>query len=506
MHNIIVDIDSYKSSHFNQYPPHTTQVSSYIESRGGRYSHVLFFGLQRFISKYLAKPITQADIDYAEELITAHGLPFNRAGWQHILEKHQGYLPLKIEAVPEGTLLPTKNILVQITNTDPEAYWLPSYVETALLRAVWYPTTVATLSYRIKQYLLKALLKTTDLTYDQACQAVEFKLHDFGSRGASSTETSGIGGLAHLVSFKGTDAVLALIEGREYYAEKMAGFSIAASEHSTMTSWGREQEYDAYKNLIDQYLKPGQAVSMVCDSYDMAHALTTMVGRNEFKTQVEQSGGTLVIRPDSGDPAEVVLDTTKRLEEIFGASVNSKGYKVLPSYIRIIQGDGINTLSIERICETLIANGYSVDNVAFGMGAELQQKVNRDTCRFAMKASAVQVDGVWRDAYKSPVGDPGKQSKRGVLKLVQTTPEVLNAYKAHDDAWLAANTDKFVAPATAQTTYATVRADDERFAQLPNQLEVVFENGRLLRQESLAEIRTRANATLDQTVEYFADK
>lgn len=477
MYNFILDIDSYKASHYKQYPPHTEQVSSYIESRGGKYSHTVFFGLQRFLKKYLAQPITREDIEIASEILAAHGVPFNREGWEYILETYNGFLPLKIEAVAEGALVPTRNVLVQITNTDPKCYWLTSYIETALLRAIWYPTTVATLSFKIKQNLIQALTQSTDYSHQEILEKVKYKLHDFGSRGASSVDTTGIGGLAHLVSFEGTDTVLAVLEGRKYYSCNMAGTSIPASEHSTITAWGKENEFEAYKNIIAQYLKPGKAVSLVCDSYNMDVALESMVGSPELKEKIVNSGGTLIIRPDSGNPVDIVCNTAQKLEKIFGVNFNKAGFKVLPEYIRIIQGDGINTNSITNICDNLIAHGYSVDNVAFGMGAELQQKVNRDTCRFAMKASAVKINGEWQDVFKAPVTDPSKTSKRGVLKLI------------NDNG-----------------TYQTVRNDEEQYDCFTNELQTVYLNGQLLREYTLEEVRAQAESHLNTPVEYYFDK
>jgi nicotinamide phosphoribosyltransferase len=176
-----------------QYPPETTYISSYIESRGGEDESV-FFGLQAFIKEYLLNPITQVDIDVAEKFVTQHGLPFNREGWEYILKTHKGYLPISITAVPEGTVMGTHNVQVQVTNTDPNCAWLVSYLETAMLRGVWYPSTVATKSRKFKKLIAKALHETSDVPVNDQ---IFFKLHDFGSRGASSKETSGIGGAAH---------------------------------------------------------------------------------------------------------------------------------------------------------------------------------------------------------------------------------------------------------------------------------------------------------------------
>ena len=176
--NPILNVDSYKTSHYLQYPPGAEIVSSYIESRGGEYASSVFFGLQMFLKQYLSKPVTSADIDEAANVLTAHGVPFNQQGWDYIVQKHGGYLPLEIEAIPEGTLLPVSNVLLQARNTDPECAWLTSYIETALLRAVWYPTTIATRSHDCRAIIERALLDTADST-----DGLEFKLHDFGARG-----------------------------------------------------------------------------------------------------------------------------------------------------------------------------------------------------------------------------------------------------------------------------------------------------------------------------------
>lgn len=409
MHNIILNADSYKYSQFNQYPSGTEYVYSYIESRGGKYDETVFFGLQAFIKEYLTQPITMEMIDEAEAIITAHGEPFNREGWEYILEAHEGFLPVEIKAVPEGTVVPVHNILASIENTDPKCYWLTSFLETALLRAVWYPTTVATNSREIKKIILDALERTGDPS------TIDFKLHDFGARGVSSQESAGLGGLAHLVNFQGTDTVAALLYGRRYYGIDMAGFSVPAMEHSTVTSWGRENEVLSYRNMVKKNGKPGGIVSAVSDSYDIFEACK--LWGTELKQDILDSGATLVVRPDSGHPAAVVLRCLQILEQYFGYTVNSKGFKVLNN-VRVLQGDGVNVESIGDILDTIIAKGFSADNVVFGQGGALLQIVNRDDQKFAMKCSAARVNGKWVDVYKDPITDPGKQSKKGRLALV----------------------------------------------------------------------------------------
>jgi nicotinamide phosphoribosyltransferase len=410
--NAILNSDSYKCSQWVQYPDGTEYVYSYIESRGGAWDQTVYFGLQAFLREYLSKPITQADIDEAELIITAHGEPFNRAGWQYILDNHNGYLPLEIRAVDEGTVLPVSNVLVTVVNTDPKCFWLTSYIETALLRAVWYGTTVATNSFESKKLIRDAMIETgADLS------GLAFKLHDFGARGVSSEESAALGGAAHLVNFMGTDTISALLAAKRYYDADMAGFSIPAMEHSTVTSWGRENETSSYRNMLNQFAKPGAILAAVSDSYDIYNACK--LWGTELKDQIVQSGATLVVRPDSGDPATVVVKCLKILDKYFGHTVNEKGYRVLNN-VRVIQGDGIDHSSIRSILFSMDIAGYSADNVAFGQGGALLQQINRDTQKFAMKASAVKVNGVWRDVYKDPITDKGKRSKRGLLGLIKT--------------------------------------------------------------------------------------
>ena len=407
--NLILNTDSYKVSMFKQYPAGTTGVYSYIESRGGKYDETVFFGLQSFIKEYLLEPITQADIDIADAILTAHGEPFNREGWEYILSAHNGYLPLIIRAVPEGTVVPVKNVLATIENTDPNVPWLTTWVETPILRAVWYGTTVATQSKFIKNIILDYLEKSGDPT------TIGFKLHDFGARGVSSLESAGLGGAAHLVNFMGTDTITGLLYAREFYSADMAGFSIPAAEHSTITSWGRDNEVNAYRNMVRQFGKPGAILAVVSDSYDIYNACR--LWGTELKEDVVASGATVVIRPDSGDPVEVLPKMIQILGETFGYTVNDKGYKVLNN-VRLIWGDGINQLSIRSILGVLVdLNGWSADNIAFGMGGALLQQLDRDTQKFAMKCSAAEVNGEWVDVFKDPITDKVKASKKGRVTL-----------------------------------------------------------------------------------------
>lgn len=412
--------DSYKLTHWRQYPPGTTEVYSYLESRGGRFPATTFFGLQPYLRTYLAGAVvTAADVEEADRLATTHfGRPgiFHREGWMHIAERHGGRLPVEIRAVPEGTLVPTHNVLMTIRNTDPTCCWLTNFLETLLLK-VWYPVTVASLSGAILRVLRAALSRSGE---DPA--AAHLMLHDFGYRGVSSEESAAIGGAAHLVHFRTSDTLIANVLLREHYRgsepeDWMPSTSVVATEHSTMTAWGRAHELDAYRNVLEQY--PQGIVSIVVDSFDVFHAAGDMFGRTLHDVVLARDG-LLVLRPDSGDPVEVLLRLLPVLAQRFGATENSRGYKLLHPKVRLLWGDGVGLESIERILDAVLAQRWSAANLIFGMGGALLQRVHRDTQRFAFKCSSAIVNSELRDVFKDPVTDPGKESKRGKLALMRT--------------------------------------------------------------------------------------
>lgn len=457
--NPIIDTDSYKASHWIQYPKNTSRTFFYLESRGCErsWTETLFFGLQYILKRYFTQPITQDMVEEARSVITTHGLPFNYDGWSRLVKKHGGFLPLRVRAVPEGSVIPLLNALMTVETTDEEFFWIASWFETQLMR-IWYPITVATQSYYIKKDIYRFLQETAD----NPDAEIPFKLHDFGSRGVSSQETAAIGGAAHLVNFQGTDTMAALILHRDFYHSPMAGYSIPAAEHSTMTAWGREGEADAYRNMLKQFAKPGSLVAVVSDSWNIFNAVEKIWGE-VLRQEVIDSGATVVIRPDSGDPVEVVAKVASILSEKFGYEVNSKGYKVL-KYVRIIQGDGVNEQSIHDILSRLKKDGFSASNIAFGMGGALLQKINRDTLKFAYKCSAVVVDGKLREVHKQPVTDAVKVSKSGRLDLIKNE----------------------------RGEYETVKISSlDKIAEENSVMRTVFENGELLIDESLDEIRKR---------------
>jgi nicotinamide phosphoribosyltransferase len=461
LNNICWLTDSYKVSHYKQYPPGTKHVYSYLESRAGAaHSQSTFFGLQYWLKQYLVGPVvTQDKINSAEQLFNAHfaGQVFNRSGWEYILNRHGGCLPVEIKAVPEGTIVGESNVLMTVENTDPHAYWLTNYLESLLVQ-VWYPSTVSTQSRAMKQVILESLEQTGDPSL------IDFKLHDFGFRGVTCPEQAALGGAAHLINFRGTDTVAGLVLLRCFYHESCAGFSIPAAEHSTITSWGREQEVDACRNMLMQY--PTGLVATVSDSYDIFHCCASIWG-GVLKDEVLARDGVLVIRPDSGDPPSIVVKVLEILGEKFGITINAKGYRILNPKVRVIQGDGIDFAMLGRILDAMNEAGWSTDNITFGSGGGLLQKLNRDTQRFAFKCSSVTVGDQERPVFKQPITDGGKTSKRGRLKLV------LNE-RDHG------------------TELVTVPVTDAR----PDQLNVVFRNGQLLMDQTFAQIRAASQSKL----------
>jgi len=452
---ILLDTDSYKASHWLQYPSDLTAMGAYLESRGGAHSETLMFGLQKILAEMFDQPISQADVEEAAEIWALHGLPFNKAGWQRVIEVHGGWLPLRIRAVAEGSRVPTGNVLLTVESTDAELAWLVSWVETALLR-VWYPITVATRSWQLRELIQAGLERSCEEPMAQ----LAFRLHDFGSRGVSSQQSAAIGGLAHLVAFRGSDTAAALVAARRYYDCPMAAYSIPAAEHSTVLAWGQEDELAAYRRMVEQFAKPGAVLAVVSDAYDIWNAVDHLWGE-ELREQVITSGATVVIRPDSGDPLEVVPEVLRKLEARFGSTVNGKGFKVL-QHVRVIQGDGITEASLPGLIEGILEAGYSLENVAFGMGGGLLQQLDRDTQRFAYKVSWVERSGQVVPVRKCPVTDPSKASKAGVLDLVRT----------------------------GGTYQTVVRPEPGEYAD--SCLQTVYENGRLLHRQSLEQIRERA--------------
>ena len=458
--NICLLTDSYKVTHHYFYPKGTEKIYSYLESRvGAEFNKTIFYGLQYIIKKYLeGRIVTQEKIDEADNLIANHIGPdiFNRDGWQYILDEHDGHLPIEIKAVAEGTPVDVGNALMTVENTDDKSYWLPNYLEPLLLQ-VWYPSTVATLSAEVRK-LCNFYLEVTGSVKDN----LDFMLHDFGYRGATSTESSMLSGSAHLLSFSGTDTIAALTIPENYYNDSnLYGFSVQATEHSVMTSLGPDGEISQILNVIDN-AKDG-VLSMVIDSYNYRNFLEE-AGKSGTELNeailnfLDGEDNKIVFRPDSGEPVSTTIDCLNLLSEGFGSHLTDKGYKVFDLNIGLLWGDGLNYQKIRDILFAMKSAGWAAQNIIFGMGGGLHTAVNRDTQRNAFKCSAQLRDGVWHDIFKNPL-DSSKKSKTGRFKLIKENK-----------------------------SFKTVSIDSEG----ENYLQTVFKDGKLLVDDTFADIKQRA--------------
>jgi len=465
-YNPILATDSYKLSHAFSYPSNVAGMFSYIEARTNGRDTIIPFGLQMFIEKCLTERVTMEHIDEAEAFAALHGEPFNRSGWEKVVTVYNGYLPVLIRAVPEGTPVRSGNALVTIECTDPDLFWLSSYLETALQRGFWYPTTIASMDYDIKREIKRFYeISGADMGL------LPFALHDFGGRGVTSAEQAEIGGAAHLVNFMGSDTIEGVRAANFYYkpSSGMAAFSVPATEHSVQCSFslsdtkgGGDMQY--LRHQIKNLAKPGGIVSIVIDGYDVYRAAELLC--TELKDEIIASQAKVVFRPDSGDMIEVVPRILRLQEMAFGYDLTSKGYKKIRN-VGIIQGDGVDHMSIKTLLGNILAMGYSADNVIFGSGGALLQKVNRDTYKFAQKASAVLVDGKWVGIAKNPVTDPGKVSKKGRLTLAKNLM-------------------------TGQLETVTIGEDGSPLSDdYQDQMLVVYDHGKVLNQTTLDEVRAR---------------
>ena len=459
--NICLLTDSYKLTHHYLYPKGTERIYSYLESRtGAEFNKTIFYGLQYILKKYLAgNVVTDEKVLEAEKIVDAHIAPgiFNTDDWMYIAKELNGKLPVEIKAVPEGTPVNVGNALMTIENTDKHAYWLPNYLESLLLQ-VWYPSTIATLSAEVKK-LCNFYLDVTGSCKDN----LNFMLHDFGYRGASSTESSRLAGSAHLLSFSGTDTVPSLAIPENYYNSKeIQGFSVQATEHSVMTAMGPDGEMEQAINVVKS--AHDGILSIVIDSYNYKNFLeNACIEGHELNKEIinflnKTEGNKVVFRPDSGEPISTTIDCLEIIERGFGSKENSKGYKTFNANIGLLWGDGLDYHKIRDILFGIKAQGWAAENLIFGMGGGLHTNVNRDTQRNAFKCSAQLRDGEWIDIFKKPL-DSSKKSKKGRFKLL-----------VNDDF-----------------EYRTVPIDTEG----EDQLRTVFKDGKLLIDDTFESIKSR---------------
>lgn len=426
--NLLLCTDVYKLGHMDQYKPGITNVYSYLCARSTKKSpYTLWFGLQYFIKEYLMRPITE---DNVEEFFEYYELLLGKPTPDSIKTKiwslqKLGYLPIEIKAVPEGTIIGNKNVLCTITNTVPGFHWVVGFIESLILK-VWNTCSVATASLKFKRLVTAHAKATSDSEF-----LVPYQVHDFGYRGCSSEETAFVGGAAHLLNFLGTDTVIALKMLKKYYKADVKdgtiGCSVTASEHSIMCSFGKEGEIDGFRNMIRSN---SGIVSIVSDTYDFWNVMTTFT--RQLKDEILARDGKIVFRPDSGDPQKIICGDPDApvgspqykgaillLDEVFGHTVNSKGFKELNPKVGLIYGDGMYYERFEQILIKLKEMGYASTNLVIGIGGLLLQQHNRDDMGFAFKATFAIINGEEVELFKDPVTDPGKRSHKGRMKLVK---------------------------------------------------------------------------------------
>lgn len=467
MNNWLLSTDVYKLGHMEQYPKGTTEVYSYLHTRSSKkYISCTFFGLQYLLKKYLSQPITLRMID---ELISVRNHVLGKRGSGSIRLRLSGlkrlnYLPLKIRAIPEGTQVNNPNVLMTIVNTHPDFSWLPGYLESFFLH-LWSPCTVASMS---KQYH-EVAKRFSELTCDNN-DHIPYAVHDFGYRGVSSNETAAISGAAHLLNFIGSDTIPAVKLIRDFYRPcANIAKSVHASEHSVMCAFGRNFELEAFENMLSLY--PTGIISIVADTYDIYNAVTVIAGK--LKDKILARNGKVVFRPDSGDPNKVINGDSSAdslpaadgvlncLADVFGSTINNKGYRVLNDKVGLIYGDGIYYDRYVEILSTMQANRFASSNLVVGVGGLLLQQHNRDDMGFSIKATNVVVNGESRMIQKSPITDRSKTSHAGKIML----------FKNEDG-------------------YHT-RDQEENDGYTQNELKTVYLDGKILIEETFDQLRSR---------------
>jgi len=535
--NLIIMTDSYKMTHHLALPDNLQESYAYLEARGGEMPYTTLALLQYYIKRYLAGVrITPEKIEEARQKNIAHfGFDcFNSDMWYYIWENHGGKLPLEIKAVPEGTPVAIKNVLMTIKNTDTttdKCAPLVNIIETLLLK-VWAPNTVATYSRVVRTLIFKY----HQLSSEAPLYLINFMHHDFGYRGVSSEETARILGAAALSSgFVGTDTMGALVLANDYYNEPMAGFSVIATEHSVVCSYGaREKELDAYLTIIEKVKKhcanvnPLSGViilSLVSDTYNIYNVCKRILPqlREHFIDWRNNNGIPIkiVIRPDSGDPATVLfgynhsgyhaydlktLETINRIAldmniadveagelvnkgifkilfDEFGYTTNGKGFKVFHPQIGVLQGDGVHYNMMKNMYDIMIRQKLDIMNLVFGSGGKYLQTHDRDEQGYATKVIHVIIDNESICVQKNPITDAAKKSKKGYLKLVRTGP-----------TW---------------KDFITLQSDDPGFDEAEDFLQTVFLNGELVLEYDFSDLRKNSEilpeeyALLPEEIEKF---
>ncbi len=447
--NPLLLTDGYKTGHHQQYPKGTTLVYSNFTPRSNKYApkgcdQVVSFGQQMVIkqiheafqNEFFSRPKNEVCGEMKAELSMYLGTDYDVTHFEALHDL--GYLPIVVKAIEEGTLVPIKVPVLTIYNTHPDFYWVTNYLETILSNLLWKPMTSATIAHTYR----KVLTKWQEKTDAERGWFIDWQGHDFSMRGMDSAEAVISSGVAHLTSFLGSDSLPAIYGARKYYnADGVVCGSVNATEHSVMCAGGKEDEVETFRRLLETY--PTGILSVVSDTWDLWKVCTEHVVT--LKEEIMTRDGKLVIRPDSGDPVDILCGTQifedsdhyndyelsreailspeekgviELLWDVFGGTVNEQGYKVLDPHIGAIYGDSITIDRADEICRRLEAKGFASTNVVLGIGSFTYQYNTRDTFGFAMKATYVEVNGEGREIFKDPITDDGtKKSATGLLSV-----------------------------------------------------------------------------------------
>ena len=491
--NAMLLTDGYKLDHRRQYPKGTEYVYSNWTPRSNVYfpeakDGAVVFGIQYFIKKYLIKYFNDnffaVDKDKAVKSFARRINTFlgeNEVGTKHIEDLWElGYLPVKIKALPEGSICPIRVPAMTIVNTDPKFFWVTNFLETLISCELWLPMTSATTAKAYRRELERHANKTG---FDRGID-LGFLCHDFSMRGMAGLEASIISGMGHLTSFVGSETIPAIDALEEYYsvdAEKeLISMTVPATEHSVMCAGGLDDEFGTFKRLLTETYPKG-FVSIVSDTWDLWKVVTDFVPR--LKKEILEREGRLVIRPDSGDPVDIICGVIEEpkaphgykhtkaerkgvyelLWDTFGGTINEKGYKVLDSHVGVIYGDSITLERQREIYKRLEEKGFAATNLVLGIGSYTYQYRTRDSLGFAMKATWCQINGEPKEIFKQPKTDSGMKNSLKGLICVEMDKD-----------------GKFFAT-------DCVSKEEETYGCL----EVVFEDGKLVKEYSLAEIRER---------------
>lgn len=476
--NPLLLMDGYKTDHRRQYPTGTEQVYANLTPRKSRVEgqeEVVVFGLQYFLHEYLidqifdgffGRPKAEAVDEYRETLDSYLGV--GAVPVDHIAELHDlGYLPIKIKALPEGTLCPIQVPMLTIVNTHPRFFWITNQLETLLSACMWGPCTSATTAYQYRMAFNEANSKC-GIPADFA----RFQGHDFSFRGMSSVESARLSGAAHLTSFVGTDTIPAIQFIQRYYQGEngMIGCSVPATEHSVMCMGGQAAEIETYRRLIND-VYPSGIVSIVSDTWDFWSLISS--GLNALRGDILKRDGKVVIRPDSGDPVKIICGDPEAnvcslewdgaysvLWSIFGGETKN-GYKFLNPKVGLIYGDSITLERQRQIIDGLMRKGFAPE-IVLGIGSYTYQHKTRDTFGFAVKATHGIVNGESRDIFKSPKTDKGGEKKSLCGRLM---------------------VDRDASGRIVVTDRVSAAVEDTGL------LETVYLNGNITKQYSLADVR-----------------